>query len=217
MKPIECTNDLPGWRLHFCRLRAEPGRYDGALRLAIGGTLATFHGRFADRALLGDPVVRCVRQLLALTGIDPDRRPPPSETLAQRILAGGEFSRRSAAEDLCDLLMLKTLVPWSVTDYSRVRPPLRFRLGRDGESYRTEEGEIAVTGWPVLVDADRVVGSPLAGAVLDPAGDPDEILLTCFQPAEVAESVAAKVHLARFVVMTWAFRFVEERVVPAGR
>ncbi len=217
MKPIECANELPGWRLHFCRLRAQPGYHDGSLRLAIGGTLATFHGRFADRTLLEDPVVRCVRQLLASAGIDPARRPPPSEVLAQRILAGGEFWRRTPAEDLCSLLMLKTLVPWSVADYSRIRPPLRFRLGRDGESCWADEAEVAVTGWPVLVDAVQVVGSPLAGAVLDPAGDSDEFLLTCFQPAEVAESVAAKVHLARFVVMTWAFRFVEEKAVPAGR
>jgi len=217
MKPIECINEIPGWRLHFCRLRAEPGRHDGALRLAIGGTLATFHGRFTDRKLLEDRVVWCVRELLASAGIDPHRRPPASEILAQRILAGEEFSRRSAAEDLCGLLMLKTLVPWSVADYSRIQLPLRFRLGREGESCRVEQEEVAVTGWPVLADADRVLGSPLADAVLDPAGDPDEVLLTCFQPAEVAESVAAKVHLARFVVMTWAFRFVEERVVPAGR
>ena len=57
MKPIGCINESPGWRLHFCHLRAEPGRHDGALRLAIGGTLATFHGRFADRKLLEDRVV----------------------------------------------------------------------------------------------------------------------------------------------------------------
>ncbi len=217
MKPLECINELSGWRLHFCRLRAEPGSHDGALRLAIGGTLATFHGRFVGRALQEDRVVRSVRQLLTSLGVDPDRYPPTSEILAERVLAGREFPRRDAADDLCQLLMLKTLVPWSVADYSRVGSPLCFRLGRAGECYRGGQGEMAVTGWPVLVDPVRVVGSPLAGAVLDPAGDPDEILLTCFQPAEVAESVAAKVHLARFVVMTWAFRFVEERVVSAGR
>jgi hypothetical protein len=122
MKPIGCINESPGWRLHSCHLRAEPGRHDGVLRLAIGGTLATFHGRFADRKLLEDRVVWCVRELLALAGIDPHRRPPASE-----------------------------------------------------------------------------------------------ILLTCFQPAEVTESVAARVHLARLAVMTWAFRFIGERVAPAGR
>ncbi|MFH1177351.1 MAG: hypothetical protein V1750_08080 [Acidobacteriota bacterium] len=186
------------------------------MRLAIGGTLATFHGRFARAPLLEDRVVQSVRRRLEAVGIDPEVHPPSSEVLAQSLLQGDSFPRRSEADDLCHLLALKTLVPWSVADCSRLHPPLSFRLGREGESLQVAGQEVAVAGWPVLADARQVVASPLLdeGAAL-PA-EADEVLLTCFQPADVAEVVAAKVHLARFVVMTWAFRFVEERAVAAG-
>ncbi len=214
---LECANELAGWRLHFCRLRTEPGCHDGTMRLAIGGTMATFHGRFAQQPLVDDRVVKAMRHLLVEGGIDPDMTPPASEALARRILGGGEFPRRSEPEDLAGLLMLKTLVPWSVTVSSKIRQPLRFRLGRADETLRSGADVRPVPGWPVLEDAERIVASPLMESRLDHADEVDEILLTCYQPAEMAEAVAAKVHLARFVVMTWAFRFLEERSVHAGR
>ncbi|MEW6363770.1 MAG: hypothetical protein AB1714_03925 [Acidobacteriota bacterium] len=187
------------------------------MRLAIGGTMATFHGRFARQSFADDRVVMAMRRLLSKSGIDPEKTPPASETLAQRILDGEEFPRRSEPDDLAGLLMLKTLVPWSVTASSRVRQPLRFRLGRAGETLRSGEDVRPVLGWPVLEDAEQIVASPLMESHLEHAGEADEILLACYQPAEMADVVAAKVHLARFVVMTWAFRFLEEKTVVAGR
>ncbi len=214
---IQCTNELSGWRLHFCRLRSEPGNHDGVLRLAIGGALATFHGRFAAKALGDDPVVKSVRRLLAATVPDVSHEPPSSEALAKRILAGTEFPRRSAPEDLCRLLILKTLAPWSVADCAQTSPPYTFRVGRMGERYRLGDRTLDVQGWPVLVDAGHFVGSPLCGTACDVPDEVDEVLLICYHPEEVAEFVNPAAQLARLVVMTSAFRFLEEKAVVAGR
>ena len=217
MRSIECESEVPGWRLHFCRLLAEPGHHEGTLRLAIGGTLAAFHGRFAEHTVEADPIVQSVRQLIARTGVDPKEHPPASEWLAERLLDGEEFPRSSPSGDLCRLLTLKTLVPWMVADCSGIRPPLRFRLGRQGETGRFGATDLPVEGWPLLLDAAGILGSPLGIGVPDPADDAEEVLLACFQPAEMAEIVAAKAQLARFMLVTWAFRFLEERAVGFGR
>jgi len=209
---VACQHQLPGWRLHFCLLRRNPGFHPDTLRLAIGGTRAVFHGRLAGRGPDELPAVRAVRKLLALDGAAPAGA-TAVETLARRLVDGEEFPRGDPAEDLCRVLMLQTLVPWSVADFGRLRLPLRFRRGRRGETLCLPEGNLDVADWPVLEDAGRIVGSPASDRPVDPLDDADRVLLTCFQPGDLAAEVAASVHLARYVLMTLAFRFIEERAV----
>lgn len=214
LEDLKIQNHMPGWRLCMGHLVQTEGSHSGVLDLAIKGTLAGFGRRVAGLSLDADPTVRAVRESLGECSGHTAARAPTSERLASRIMEEGSFPRTAhLALDFCNLLALRTMLPWSVVDATAVEFPMTFRPGEAGEKVLDGDEEVDLCSLPVIVDESGGVrccpctdpGDSLLGQ------DTSQVLLFCFTPLSVAHEYTARKQLSQLVSLTWAFRFVEAR------
>ena len=209
---IECFNKLKGCRLHFAWLRLMDGEHEAALRIAIDGAVSIFQRKFFDKPYMDEPVVLSTRLLLMNGGLSKERCVSSFELLAKRVFSGQGIEAENPGVVFRDLLSLKSMCPWSVTDISRVSFPLVFRMGRKGEMLGQANGNSSLNRCPVLSDRAGKIWTPIALAdETDIDASCRDILLVCYSPIEQARKVAAKTHLGSMVHMTQSFRFVIER------
>jgi len=214
LEDLEIFNHMPGWRLCLSHLALEEEATTAGMQLATRGTLAGLHRRFEGRSLDEDHTIRAVRDALAASGEHVANRSSTCEQLISRIMGGEEFPRTGLVPlDFRNLLALRTLLPWSVVDATRVDFPLTFRPGRDGEKGVDGHREVDVCDFPVVVDgAGEVHCCPSTcpgGRCL--GDDTTQVLLFCFTPLAVAHEFAARKQLSQLISLTGAFRFVETR------
>ncbi len=205
---IICCNELVGWRLNVAFLRLVNSYARSVLAIAIEGTVERFRRKHTLESIAANKVVQEVRSLMGCAC------PFVSsfETLAQRILEGGGISLDRPAEAFRDILSLKSLVPWSVMAFAKLKLPLTFRTGMPGDVWKGPSSWLNLEGYPVLRDEKSVVASPVIfdeGALVE--ADCYEILLVCYAPATMAREVNAKGHLGQLVHMSAVYRFIEER------
>ncbi len=197
--------DAPGWRLHMAHLALEQGSHEQVLEVMIRGTVARVNQRYGDHGLDGQANVCALRDALGDTLAS-------SEQLVAALLAGGSFPGGDTAEVFRDLLAARTLLPWSLMDARRVRFPMKFRLGEQGETGTLAGREVELEGLPLLTDGDGVVGSPCCDCCDERThAGASEVILVCYTPLAVSRQFDARTELARMVWTTWAFRFVSEK------
>ncbi len=120
----------------------------------------------AEAPLSTDDGVRsAVRDLLRHGGYKPTGRGKPSSEYLLRAAAEGALRPINAAVDAGNAVSLHSGLPVSTIDLDAATPPLRVRLGAEGEGYvfNAAGQEIGVAGLPCLCDA----AGPCANAVKD--------------------------------------------------
>jgi len=210
---LDLFNDIPGWRLHMAHLALEPGSHDQVLEVVTRGTLARVHKRFPDGSVAGDGNIEAVRE--ALGG---EEGLATSERLTREILDGHPIAQGHPGQVLCDVLALRTRLPWSVMDAEKVLLPMKFRSGEGTERGRYSDDVVDLADRPLLTDGDGVVASPCTDTASDRMSpETTQVIVVCYTPLAVAKKFEARTELARVIWTTWAFRFVTEKAFkPKG-
>ena len=122
--------------------------------------------QYQTAAISEIPTVKAVRTIFHRTGVDPTRYRPSSEALLRRVVKGKGLYFINSAVDVVNYFSLKTLLPMGVFDADRVKPPVEFRAGREGETYQGVGRDVLnLAGFPLLADAEGPFGSAVSDSV----------------------------------------------------
>ncbi len=117
--------------LRRCRVTAG----EGAMEDLLASKEEEIRSRFAGMSPGEIPQMSPARKLYRAAGLDPTRNRPSSEALTRRILKGKALPRINSAVDLCNACAVSYFLPIGLYDLDKVRPPVRARLGKEGEFY----------------------------------------------------------------------------------
>jgi DNA/RNA-binding domain of Phe-tRNA-synthetase-like protein len=136
------------------------------LKMMLEELAAGVVGHYKSVTISEIPTVKAVRTIFHRTGVDPTRYRPSSEALLRRVLKGKGLYFINSVVDVVNYFSLKTLLPMGVFDADRLKPPLEFRPGRDGETYEGVGRDVLnLSGFPLLADSEGPFGSAVSDSV----------------------------------------------------
>src|SRR5262245_31568632 len=147
---------------------------DGVRVLESPSELKALLNKLADEcavtyanASLGDiATVRKIRAIFHRAGLDPTRYRPSSESLLRRAVKGKGLYLINSVVDLVNYFSLKTLWPIGLYDADKLKPPIEWRVGREGESYEgIGRDRLNLANFPLLVDQEGPFGSPISDSM----------------------------------------------------
>ncbi|MBU1151427.1 hypothetical protein KJ632_01200 [Patescibacteria group bacterium] len=107
------------------------------------------------------PQIKALRDAYKAIGKDPTRYRGSQEALVRRILQGKGLYQINTVVDINNLVSLETLHSVGSYDIDNLRPPIIFRIGNRGESYKGIGKEIInVADLPLFADEEGPFGSP---------------------------------------------------------
>ncbi len=122
--------------------------------------------RFKDAPLGELAEVRKIRSIFHRSGLDPTRYRPSSESLLRRAVKGKGLYFINSVVDLVNYFSLKLLWPIGLYDADRLRPPISWRAGGEGESYEgIGRDRLNLAHFPLLVDQEGPFGSPISDSM----------------------------------------------------
>lgn len=160
---VQITSELAGVRLGVVVARGVTvGPASAELEREIAQRCERLQREITLEQLARREPVEAVRAMFRGWGVDPTHSRPSGEQLMRRVLQGKGLYRVSNVVDLNNLGSCETGWPWGSFDSDRLKPPLVFRHGREGESYLAIGKEVwAVSGKPVVCDAEGPFGGPI--------------------------------------------------------
>src|SRR5207244_3891123 len=109
--------------------------------------------KYKDAPLGEIPTVRQIRAIFHRSGLDPTRYRPSSESLLRRAVKGKGLYFINSVVDLINYFSLKMLWPIGLYDADKLRPPITWRVGREGESYEgIGRDRLNLAHFPLLID-----------------------------------------------------------------
>ena len=135
--------------IHGVRVHESPDELQAMLN-----TLADDCAQKYKEQPLGDiPAVRKIRAIFHRAGLDPTRYRPSSESLLRRAVKGKGLYFINSVVDLINYFSLKTLCPMGLYDADRLKPPIVWRIGQEGEMYEgIGRDQLNLAHFPLLVD-----------------------------------------------------------------
>jgi len=110
--------------------------------------------------------VRKIRSIFHRAGVDPTRYRPSSESLLRRAVKGKGLYFINSVVDLINYFSLKMLWPIGLYDADKLKPPIAWRVGREGESYEgIGRDRLNLAHFPLLVDQEGPFGSPISDSM----------------------------------------------------
>jgi len=110
--------------------------------------------------------VRNIRAIFHRAGLDPTRYRPSSESLLRRAVKGKGLYFINSVVDLVNYFSLKVLWPIGLYDADKLKPPIQWRVGQEGESYEgIGRDRLNLAHFPLLVDQDGPFGSPISDSM----------------------------------------------------
>ena len=107
------------------------------------------------------PQIKALRDAYKALGKDPTRYRGSQEALVRRILQGKGLYQINTIVDINNLISLETLHSVGSYDVDNLKPPVIFRIGKPGESYKgIGKGIVNIANLPVFVDEKGPFGSP---------------------------------------------------------
>lgn len=107
------------------------------------------------------PQIKALRDVYKAIGKDPARYRGSQEALVRRILQGKGLYQINTVVDINNLISLETLHSVGSYNIDNLKPPVVFRIGKTGESYKGIGKEIVnVADLPLFADAVGPFGSP---------------------------------------------------------
>lgn len=129
----------------------------------LAGEFAT---KYKDQPLGGIPTVRLIRSIFHRAGLDPTRYRPSSESLLRRAVKAKGLYFINSVVDLVNYFSLKTLWPIGLYDADRLKPPIVWRVGQEGETYEgIGRDRLNLAHFPLLVDQEGPFGSPISDSM----------------------------------------------------
>jgi len=107
------------------------------------------------------PQIKALRDAYKAIGKDPTRYRGSQEALVRRTLQGKGLYQINTVVDINNLISLETLHSVGSYNIDNLKPPVVFRIGKTGESYKGIGKEIVnVADLPVFADEAGPFGSP---------------------------------------------------------
>src|SRR5256714_3366803 len=122
--------------------------------------------KYRDEPLGEISTVKKIRAIFHRAGLDPTRYRPSSESLLRRAGKGKGLYFINSVVDLINYFSLKMLWPMGLYDADKLKPPVTWRIGRQGETYTgIGRDELNLTHFPLLVDQEGPFGSPISDSM----------------------------------------------------
>ena len=148
----ELKAKVPGIAVGYITAAVHVAEHDADLWREIEAAAMRFRGMTMERARKF-PAIKALRDAYKALGNDPTRYRGANEALVRRITQGKELYRVNSVVDINNLVTLETLYTGGTFDFDQIQPPITFRIGRQGESYRgIGRGEVKLEGLPVFAD-----------------------------------------------------------------
>src|SRR6266446_4421136 len=136
------------------------------LKAMLNGLAEEFARKYKDEPLGEIAAVQKVRAIFHRAGLDPTRYRPSSESLLRRAVKGKGLYFINSVVDLVNYFSLKLLWPIGLYDADRLKPPITWRIGQEGESYEgIGRDRLSLAHFPLLVDQDGPFGSPISDSM----------------------------------------------------
>ena len=136
------------------------------LKAMLNGLADEFARRYKDQALGEIQTVRQIRAIFHRAGLDPTRYRPSSESLLRRAVKGKGLYFINSVVDLINYFSLKMLCPMGLYDADKLKPPITWRVGREGETYTgIGRDSLNLAHFPLLVDQEGPFGSPISDSM----------------------------------------------------
>src|SRR5438128_12472642 len=105
------------------------------LKAMLNGLAEDCARKYKDEPLGEIGTVKKIRTIFHKAGLDPTRYRPSSESLLRRAVKGKGLYFINSVVDLVNYFSLKTLWPMGLYDADKLKPPITWRVGREGETY----------------------------------------------------------------------------------
>src|SRR6266487_2974245 len=105
------------------------------LKAMLNGLAEEFAKKYKDQPLGEISTVKKIRAIFHRAGLDPTRYRPSSESLLRRAVKGKGLYFINSVVDLINYFSLKMLWPMGLYDADKLKPPVTWRIGRQGETY----------------------------------------------------------------------------------
>ena len=110
--------------------------------------------------------MRQIRAIFHRAGLDPTRYRPSSESLLRRAVKGKGLYFINSVVDLINYFSLKMLWPMGLYDADKLKPPITWRIGKEGETYTgIGRDPLNLAHFPLLVDEEGPFGSPISDSM----------------------------------------------------
>src|SRR5882724_5714029 len=136
------------------------------LKAMLNGLAEEFASKYKDQPLGEISTVKRIRTIFHRAGLDPTRYRPSSESLLRRAVKGKGLYFINSVVDLINYFSLKMLWPMGLYDADKLKPPVTWRIGRQGETYTgIGRDELNLAHFPLLVDQEGPFGSPISDSM----------------------------------------------------
>ena len=155
------------------------------LKAMLNGLADESARKYKGQALGEIATVQKIRAIFHRAGLDPTRYRPSSESLLRRAVKGKGLYFINSIVDLINYFSLKTLWPIGLYDADKLKPPITWRIGREGESYEgIGRDRLNLAHFPLLADEEGPFGSPISDSMRTRVTqDCTRILWITFAPA----------------------------------
>jgi len=155
------------------------------LKAMLNGLADESARKYKGQALGEIATVQKIRAIFHRAGLDPTRYRPSSESLLRRAVKGKGLYFINSIVDLINYFSLKTLWPIGLYDADKLKPPIMWRIGREGESYEgIGRDRLNLAHFPLLADEEGPFGSPISDSMRTRVTpDCTRILWITFAPA----------------------------------
>jgi len=125
-----------------------------------------FARRYKDQPLGEISTVKQIRSIFHRAGLDPTRYRPSSESLLRRAVKAKGLYFINSVVDLVNYFSLKMLWPMGLFDADKLKPPITWRVGQEGETYTgIGRDQLNLAHFPLLVDQEGPFGSPISDSM----------------------------------------------------
>ena len=136
------------------------------LKAMLNSLAEEFAKKYKDQPLGEISTVKRIRAIFHRAGLDPTRYRPSSESLLRRAVKGKGLYFINSVVDLVNYFSLKMLWPMGLYDADKLKPPVTWRIGRQGETYTgIGRDELNLAHFPLLVDQEGPFGSPISDSM----------------------------------------------------
>jgi DNA/RNA-binding domain of Phe-tRNA-synthetase-like protein len=165
MIPVSISADLkrvlPGLALGCVSAHVTVERHSDALWSDIDRHLAHLKTTHHPDQINSIVPIASMRRAYKNLGKDPSRYRGSAEALLRRVLSGKGLYQVNTVVDINNLVSLESLLPAGSYDIGNVVPPITFRVGQPGETYKgIGKDEVNIENLPVFADARGAFGSP---------------------------------------------------------
>jgi DNA/RNA-binding domain of Phe-tRNA-synthetase-like protein len=138
----------------------------GELKAMLNGLADEFAKKYKDQPLGEIQTVKQIRAILHRAGLDPTRYRASSESLLRRAVKGKGLYFINSVVDLINYFSLKLLWPMGLYDADKLKPPITWRIGQEGETYAgIGRDQLNLAHFPLLVDQEGPFGAPISDSM----------------------------------------------------